>query len=311
MAALTLFESAKLAANQGQSLRAGITQVFAQSALLNAMPFETISGHSYIYRQEGALPGVAFRNINDTYTPTAAVINPQTETLKVIGSELKVDTALVDMHGPGVRSENVIMHGKAIAQTIAVAMIEGNSITDIKSFDGLRRRLNIAGDQVITAGSGSGGAPLSMSILDQAIQQVQGPTHLLMRKSVIRAITKFMRTSASLSQTRDEWGNLLMTYNGLPILEADPLGHTACITATEEESGSEAASTATSIYVLSFREGYLHGIQSKPLDMRDLGELQAAPAYGNRIEWIMGMVLNNPFSACRLRHVHPSATVVG
>lgn len=309
MAALTLFESAKAAANQGQHLRAGITAVFAQSALLNAMPFETIQGHSYIYRQEGVLPGVAFRNINDTYTPTTAVINPQTETLKVIGSELKVDTALVDMHGPAVRSEHVAQHGKAIAQTIAFTMIEGNSITDVKSFDGLRRRLNTSGEQVISAGSTANGEPLSMTKLDQAIQQVQGPTHLVMRRSVIRGITKFMRTSASLSQTTDEWGNLVMTYNKLPIIEADPLGHTACITETEEAaSGTD---TATSIYVVSFREGYLHGIQSKPLDMRDLGELQAAPAYGNRVEWIMGMVLNNPYSACRLRHILPAGTVVG
>jgi hypothetical protein len=48
----------------------------------------------------------------------------------------------------------------------------------------------------------------------------------------------------------------------------------------------------------------LHGIQTAPIDVRDLGELQTKPALRTRTEWYAGMVVKHPKAAARLRWVN-------
>ena len=61
--AVTLVESAKLSTND---LQRGVIETFIQaSPILDRIPFLGIQGNAYAYNEEGALPGVAFRAVNE------------------------------------------------------------------------------------------------------------------------------------------------------------------------------------------------------------------------------------------------------
>jgi hypothetical protein len=71
----------------------------------------------------------------------------------------------------------------------------------------------------------------------------------------------------------------------------------------DEDDGQGNLDT-TSVYAVRFRLNALHGIQTAPIDVRDLGELQTKPALRTRTEWYAGMVVKHPKAAGRLRWVN-------
>jgi len=81
---VTLIEMAK---GVDPATKAFIEIYSKTSDILNAMYFTSdgVAAGVYRYNIEGALPGIAFRGINEAYTPSAGILNPQVETLKVAG----------------------------------------------------------------------------------------------------------------------------------------------------------------------------------------------------------------------------------
>jgi hypothetical protein len=308
--AITLPEAAKLAANNGETKRAGVIGMFAASSeWLAAMPFNSIPGNAYAYNREGALPGVAFRGLNEAYSESTGVINPLSEALKIAGGDLDVDVATIKMMGMGVRSAHEGLKAKALGQEISRVMIKGDSEANAREFDGLQKRLT--GAQLISNGATSGGDPLSLQNLDAAIDTVISPTHILMNKAMRRRLTAAARVQTIGGQVSFEIDNLgrqVTRYNGLPILVPyTDNGGTEPV--AFDEAGAGGGSTATSIYVVSFGTGRLSGIQNDTMDVRDLGELQTTPVYRTRVEWLVSMVLEHGRAAARLYGISNAAVV--
>ena len=308
MTSSTLLQESAAAFANGDVVRAAIIKIFAEaSPLLSAFPFMTIGGDTYKYTVEGALPTADFRDVNESYTPNNGVLNPEIETLKICGGEIRVDTAEVETR-PGTLNRHTDMKVKAMSQKIGYQLIKGSLSTDRKGFVGLEDRLVIGDSQVVENGSTSGGDALSIAKLDQAIDLCEGPTHLLMLKQQRRSMTSFLQSSPSIQTGRDEFGRQLFKYNDLPILIADQFGDTPALTATE--AGLGGGTTSCSIYVLHLEEGYLSGLQAAPMRVKDLGEMQERPAYGVRIEWIVGEMLAHPRAAVRLRGIKTNTAAV-
>jgi len=72
------------------------------------------------------------------------------------------------------------------------------------------------------------------------------------------------------------------------------------LTQTETQGTSNLTS---SIYAVKFGADALHGIQTAPVDVRDLGEIETKPALRTRIEWYSGLVLKDPKCAARLKGI--------
>jgi hypothetical protein len=106
----------------------------------------------------------------------------------------------------------------------------------------------------------------------------------------------------------DAFGRRVARYNDLPIIIADQDNTGTDILGFTEASSSGTA-TSTSIYVVSFAESMLQGIQAGELDARDLGELEEKPAKRTRVEWYAGIALFHPRAACRLQHIGDLAVV--
>lgn len=288
---LTLHEASKLV--DGDLKRSAIIEMFAGSAdIVGALPLMDIPGNSYSYSQEAKLPSVGFRGYNQSYTPSIGVVNPQSETLRIAGGELDVDTALVKTHGMGVRATHEAMQVKAFGQKIAAAFINGDS-SDGVSFDGLRVR--VRGYQLLAANEDTpnANAPLSLATLDEAIDRVDGPTHIIMSKRMRNKLSQAAKdrdVGGDLQWGKDDFGKRVGFYNDLPILitEDDDKGDRII---DFNEAGPAGGANTSSIYVVSFGEGKIVGLQNGIMDVRDLGEIDAAPVYRTRVEWLIAMAV--------------------
>lgn len=307
--ALTILEAAKL--NPGEVQRGAVVEMFARASdILLALPFKSINGNAYSYNREGALPGVAFRGVNESFTESTGVVNPLAEALKISGGDLDVDRFIVSTQGAGQRAVQESMKVKALAHEWSRVFIKGDAESDPREFDGLQKRLT--GGQLIEAGSTDGGDALSLAKLDEAIDAVDNPTHIIMSKALRRRMTTAARTTTvggHIEWTQDEFGRQVMTYAGLRILVPYSSNGGTEMLAFDEVGSGGATATATSLYVVSFGDGMLQGIQNGDMSVRDLGELDEKPVFRTRVEWYAAIALEHGRAAARLRGIANAAVV--
>lgn len=301
---LTLTEAAKLSQDM---LQRGVIQTFAESsAILEMMPQMEVHGNAYAYNLEGTLPGVAFRGVNESYEESTGVINPQTERLYIAGGDLDVDTFIVKTQSDinDQRAIHTMMKVKALALALTNQYFNGDSAKNPKGFDGLKVR--VTGNQLISAGDD--GAPLTITMLDELIDAIDGePSALFCSKAMRREIKKLLQDHNGYSESSfDAFGRPVATYGGVPIrvIEKDNLGNE--ILGFNEVQGT--ANDTSSIYVVKFGAGdAVSGIQNGTMSVRDLGELQDKPAYRTRVEWFAGLAVFNARTVARLSGIKKSS----
>jgi len=308
MAGITLLEANKL--RGGDVYRDAIVELFAKNSdvLLN-IPFKTIAGNAYHYTQENTLPTVGFRGINASWTAGAGVVAPLTEHLAIGGGELDVDSHLIRSQGMQVRATHEMMKVKHLSALWTYKFIKGDNATTSAEFDGLQARLT-ASHNLLAAGSTANGDALSLAKLDNLIDMVLDPTHLIMSKAMRRRLTAAARTSTvggHIDFTKDEFGRQIMLYADLPVLLADRLSDYYATLAFDEACPGGGTSTGTSIYCVSFRDGGCMGIQNSLPNVKDLGEISGSPVYRTRVEWDCGVVIEHKYAAARLYGVSDAA----
>jgi hypothetical protein len=303
--AMTLLEAAKL--NPGKVLENAVVELYTGSSdILSTLPFQTITGNSLAYNRESSLPGIGFRGVNESYTPSTGVLNPLSERLVIAGGDLDVDKFILDTMGD-VRATHEALKIRALSLAWTKTFIKGDASSDPREFDGLQTRL--AGDQKIAAGSTANGTALSLAKLDEAIDQTLMPTHLIMSKAMARKFAAAARTtsvSGYVTWDKNELGQRVLAYNGLPILTVD-LDHTSAAILPFTEAATSGTATATSIYVVSFGDMMLQGLQNGEISVRDLGELQTAPVFRTRVEWYNGIAVFHGRAATRLWSIADAA----
>jgi hypothetical protein len=295
---LTALEWSKL---NPDPLTSGVVEIFAaENPVIASLPFINVAGSAYRYNIEETLPGVAFRGFNEGYVESTGVINPMVEALTILGGDSDYDVAQIAMQTGDNDTRAVYdgMKAKAAALTHLRTFFDGDTITNPKEFDGLNRRLT--GAQVLSAGTNGG--LITFDLLDQLIDSVRGtPTVLLMNKTLRRTIRAMARSVGALTITTDQLGRELEGYAGVPfgVIEEDETGEE--ILGFDETQGT--ANNTSSIYACRFGADTLHGIQTAPISVRDLGEVDDKPALRTRIEWYSGIVLKHPRAAARLKGV--------
>tara|TARA_R110000772_G_scaffold268452_1_gene395597 strand:+ start:33524 stop:34450 length:927 start_codon:yes stop_codon:yes gene_type:complete len=306
--ALTLVEAAKL--ESGDVVKQAIIELYAGSSdILANLPFENIAGNAMKYNREGALPGVGFRGVNEGYTASTGILNPQTEALVIAGGDLDVDKFIVDTMGVSTRSTHESMKVRALSLAWTQRFIKGDVQSASKEFDGLQVR--VTGNQLISAGATANGAALSLATLDEGIDQTTDATHLIMNKAMRRRLTTAARTTTVggfITYEKDSFGKRVTQYNDLPILIVD-LDETETAILGFTEAASSGTATATSIYIVSFATGMVQGIQNGGIDVRDLGELEGTPVYRTRVEWYNAISVMNGRAATRINHIGDLAIV--
>jgi len=305
--ALTLLESAK---GTKDYLRQGVIKIIVEtSPILQFIKMKTIQGGAYRYMIEAALPNVAFRGVNATWTRSSGVINPQAETLAIMGGEITVDNFQIKTEGNiyDLKAKQYELFSRAMAINFSQTFFEGDTNIDPNSFDGLRRR--ITGNQLLLAGANGG--DLTLSMLDQALDAVIGDAegkYMFCNKTLRRRITYLARTlqgSILVDTQPDEFGRQQTAYAGVPIYVIERSDDASTILDFDETAGS--SNVTASIYIVRFgNEDFVFGIQGQggDLQVQDFGEMQAQPAHLGRAEWYVSIVVTHPRSAMRLYGVN-------
>jgi len=307
---LTLLEAAKLVTDP---LKKGVIEIFPRvSPVLERLPFFKVNGQAYKYNQEQTLPGVAFRGINESYTESTGIVNPQVEALYVLGGLSAVDRALVKTQGGinDLRATYDGMKAKAAALEYTKKFFKGDNSTDANEFDGLQNR--ITGDQLTAMGSASGGDTLTLAQLDVFLDTIQGtPDVLFMNKTLRRKVNALIRAAGQAREmVTDAFGRQIPSYAGIPIavIEEDKDGN-AILGFTEANPGG-GSDVGTSIYAVKFGAAeYVSGLQAGTMDVLDLGLNRTK--YETLVEWICGMGVFHPKAAARLLLRFSTGNILG
>ena len=306
--ALTLIESAKLALGRDETLKATVMELYARgSELLQYIPFENIPGRSQTFNREQTLPAAGFRAVNEAYSEGSGTTDRVTENLAIAGGDLDVDTFLIKTGGTDQRGPQESMKIKALSLAISKTMVKGDVESTPKEFDGLQVRC--IGNQIVDAGASAGGDALSLAKLDELIDTVDEPTHLLMNKTIRRrlaAAARLYSVGGYITFELNEFGRRVTSYNDLPIIIVDKDNNYDDIMPFNEACAS-GDSVGTSIYCLSFADNGVVGLQNGEMDVRDMGELDTKPVMRTRIEWYVAMAILRSRAAARLRYVKDAA----
>lgn len=291
-----------------------LVEMFAQSSdVMQVVPFEGISGAIYQgFRQSGLPTSMGFRAINDVSTSGAGTVTPFQEATFIIDHDIPVDRAVVDRGGMRRRAWEEQLGMARLGELWLQKFLKGDNTTAPKEFNGLQKRCDKYSRKIDNSGGTSGGSALSLTQLDWAIQNTSKPTHIIVPWAMrYRFIAAARNTSLSgfVMQTWDEIGRPKISYAGLPLLfgyEKDL--HAPILPFTEVAPGGGSAVTS-SIYVTSFGEGGLRGIQIKPIEIRDVGLLQDSITYNTHVSWDVGLVDEKHFCVTRLCGITNAAIV--
>ena len=293
--ALTLLEAQKHAKTPAEL--AVVTEL-AAGQLMSVLPFRSIEGNGLFWKREESLPDVGFRNYNGALAESYAEVSQQSESLKLFGGDIKVDRAIVDLEGSEAKAYQIQSRVRAMRMAWEALFINGDSNQSPSEFDGLAARIQAGSSQYFA----NGGGALELGKLDEAIDNVDaqgGSKYIVMSKSMRRALTRQARTNTQIEITRNEFGYQQLVYAGLPVLELDRDHKNAPIL--------DASPNAQDLYVVSFGNDHLTGIQNGGVNVRELGESHDQPQLITRVEWYCGLALINGRAAARLAGVDATA----
>lgn len=305
--ALTLLQQAQFA-QSGEAM--AVISELAAGDLLSVLPFRTIAGNSLRFRREETLPSVGFRNINGTLDESFGSVSMQSEALHLYGGDIRVDRAILQLEGGEAKAWQVQSRVRAMRMNFEKTFIKGSAAaSNGLEFDGLQARIDSGSSQYIANQSANSGA-LSFGALDEALDAVDSvgaQKYIVCNKAMRRAITKGARSgdiNGGIHIAQNELGRQQMFYNDVPFLIVDRDESNQ-----EILSATEANSTA-SLYVVSFGETGLTGIQNGSLTVRELGESHDKPVLTTRIEWYCGLALMAGNSVARLAKIDPSLAAI-
>jgi hypothetical protein len=286
--ALTLLEAQKHARTP-QEL-AVVTEL-AAGQLMSVLPFRNIEGNGLFWKREESLPDVGFRNYNGSLAESYAEVSQQSESLKLFGGDIKVDRAIVTLEGAQAKAYQVQSRVRAMRMAWEALFINGDSNQSPSEFDGLAARIASGSSQYFA----NGGGALDLGVLDEAIDNVDaqgGRKYIVCSKSLRRALTRQTRTNTQIDITRNEFGYQQYSYMGLPLLELDRDNKNVAIL--------DSTPSAQDMYVVSFGNDHLTGIQNGGVSVRELGEDHTQPQMITRVEWYCGLALINGRAAARV-----------
>jgi hypothetical protein len=283
-------------------------EMFAASTdVFDAMPFEGLKGSVFQFYRQAVLMSPAFRAINEASSSGHNFITPLQESTAIIDHDIDVDRAIVDRHGPERRTYEQQMGMTAFGQLWATTVIYGSQSLNSRVFNGMQARATKY-SRTIANSAVSGGAALSLGQLDQAINLVNKPTHIIapylsrplwIQLARTQSLSGFVMQEFDISGSKGV-GGLKASYAGLPFLWGYPKDdHPYMLDFNEVASGGGAAVTA-SLYVVSFGEGRLRGLQLRPLEVHDIGLLQDGKTFRTHINWDVGMVDEHKYCMARL-----------
>ncbi len=281
-------------ANAGNTLQQPLVDRVLQemievnNPLRQNLPRKPGSGSDWILNQRTARGTGAF--VDDTEEPTdsQSTYAQKKFTFKTIIQRGKVTRKLqaVGKTLLDIEAEEIESALQVIRDTEENALINGDSAANPKQFDGLRK-LTPAGQTIV---AGTNGAPLTLDLLDQAIDLNRGnPNMLIMSKKANRKLNALLQAQQRFVDTAEVTGGFrVQVYNGIPIFRS-------IFISDAQTQGTSSA--ATDIFVLDTSAVWIGELT--PLKMLRLAQKSSQFSEFDVFEDI-ALVLGNDIKVSRL-----------
>lgn len=184
---------------------------------------------TYGYTRLVTQPTAAFRAVNEEYTPHEVEKQRYTVDLKIFGGTFEIDRIIANMGG--IVDEVTLQMQQKIKAASALfndTVINGNSTTNAKAFDGLDVALTGSSTEfnTTTAIDLSSSSAIDtnykafVDMLDEFLMSLDGtPSFLGGNSKLIAKIRAIARRVGQYQTTQNEIGQSIATYNGIPLVD--------------------------------------------------------------------------------------------
>ena len=221
--------------NVQDDIQAGIIDEFAKSSyLLNNIPFDDVvsplgggSTMTYGYTRLVTQPTAAFRAVNEEYTPQEVKKQRYTVDLKIFGGAFEIDRIIAGMGGIVDEVQlQAAQKAKAASALFCDTVINGDSATNAKAFDGLDVALTGTDTEVTTTADLSTSALVTTNYMafldefDEFLSNLNGtPDALLMNSKMAVKMRAVARRAGMYQTTQDAYGRTVEQYGGIPFVD--------------------------------------------------------------------------------------------
>jgi hypothetical protein len=300
----------------------GMIEQFARSSdVLEAMGFKTVTQGVSRFSRETSEPAVLFRGLNQEPEISYGTEELFQDIVAPISGMIEFDRIKLKRYGESKRAQYMMAQMKNAARLWTTTFISGDNATDPRIWDGLQRRLvadatgsvngTVDDSRLLANSVASGGGPLSLRQLDVAIELTNMPTHILMNRRLLTAMQAAARDPALTNNqvTMDMDSNLgrrVTRYGDLPILTGYQVGKGSTFLPFNEVGQGGGSAVTSSVYVVSFREDGVCGIQTSAPEYipvtTDRGVYER-----DLFEWDCGITIEDFYSAMRLSSITNAA----
>lgn len=320
---MTLVEYAK---GVEDDIQRAIIEIFPEELdFLRLMPWLTAPGGAFRYQEEGALPSnMAFRAINEEPQPGFGLLTDRVDMTFPLAGNLDVDRVLLNRFGMARRATEERMQIKSKMKKWGDTFMAGDNQSNPREFTGMKARLQAVGtgvssvdgsnyeSRVVANSTAAGGAPLSLSMLDVAIGLVEGANAIIMPKAIqdrFPAAVRDTNVGGVYTQDKDDMGKRVPRYNGIEIFNGYGLSPYGEFLPFNEVAYGGGAAVTSSIYIVRFAEDGVAGIQTKPMEVKDMGLTEGGTWYRTNVEHDAGITIGGGYSALRLTSITRSPIV--
>src|SRR3990170_7578296 len=291
--ALTLAEAAKLS---NDTLLVGVIETIVyESPVLQVMPFIEIVGNGLTYNRENTAATASFYDVGDTWAESTPTFTQVTATLKILGGDADIDNFLQATRSnlQDLEAAIVQLKAKATQQKFDDTFINGDTATNAKAYDGLDKLTDSS--QVVSMGVNGG--TLTLEKLDELIDRVKAgkPSLLLMSRRSRRKLTSLARASNILETDRNQFGQMVQYYDGIPVGINDWVADNKTVGTSTD---------CSTIYTLQAGEGAVAGLTAPGgLQVERVGSLETKDASRIRVKWYVSLALFNTLKLAKLTGV--------
>lgn len=287
--------------SQEDMLRGVIEEIIHRDDLLALLPFARTDGKALVYIREKTNSEGSFLDVNEVVPEEASEVEEVVTKLRIIAGDVDVDKFLNETMSDKNQqlATQIAMKAKGMSTTFRRALVQGDSVTNTKSFDGISKLVTDTGNHFA---AGANGSALSLSMLDELIDRLDGrrPDALMMRTGTLRALKALWRAAGGNTGGMlqiDNFGLSVPAHDGIPIILNDFIPVVA--------QGSNA--NTASVYALRLNEvDGLHGLyggESAGIRVEDIGTVQNKDATRTRLKWYCGLALKSTRSLAAIRGV--------
>jgi len=309
--ALTLVEASKYS---NDVLQKGVIELLVKDdPVLEKLQFKDIKGNGLTYDVESVISLAAFYSVGSTWDESTSEVTQATAHTKILGGDADVDNYLKATRSnvQDLMGEQIASKTKAIKRAFNDAALYGYAATETTKFDGLHYLLRSTTYNTVAVGASSNPAVLSLAKLEQAVDMIKNgkPSMLLMTKQMRRNINKFLNAVGGITKSEIQ-GKTVQTILDIPIAVSDHLSddETCDLDYGSSEYGHDytdgtALGTdedSTSIFILQFAPDAFCGVQSMPLTVVRLGDLETKDAVRVRIKWYPSIMLQSIISCAKV-----------